>query len=590
MLLTPQQRAAVSRDDRSSHVAACPGSGKTRTIVAKLLRCVDNVRDTPRRVACITYTNTGVYEIESRLRHIVSAEDEFYYSVSTIHAFCICHVLRHFYWRLPAFRAGFEVAAPESEAYEEALVATCDAHGVQLTAKRREAFELVSRAPTGQPQVPDGGLVTTAMALDFWGRLESRGFLDFTNIVYASYCLLRNHPTIAEAVACRFAWMLLDEFQDTSSLQVELLRLIAARGRTRFFLVGDPLQSIFGFAGARPDLADSFAADIQAHVDAPLTINFRSSQLIVDHAHLVCARTPAMQAGGRHAAAGHAPRHINAPSSFVAVTEYFLPALDDADIPYGQAAILAPWWIPLLHLGRALREFGVPVIGPGARPYKRDRLFARLAEHVCAYVERRDPQIISRIERAVGELVSNVTGDEATGFLSYSGRVTVFKLIHAGQRIRAVSPAGMQWLETAAAEFAEILVTDGLLPRASSALLTDSVTQMRDDMIAHNVDVANLSTADLGLFAAPEASIELLTLHKSKGREFAAVAIIGVHEGLIPRRGCSQEQLAEYRRLFYVGITRAERLLMYITDREDNRNTPSQFLGVGGLNLPTERV
>jgi DNA helicase-2/ATP-dependent DNA helicase PcrA len=590
MLLTPQQRTAVSRDDRSSYVAACPGSGKTRTIVAKLLRCIDGVRDTPRRVACITYTNTGVYEIESRLRRLVSAEDEFYYSVSTIHAFCICHVLRHFYWRIPAYRNGFEVAAPESVVYEEALVAACDAHGVHLNAKRREAFELVNRAPNGDPIVPEGGPVSSAMVRDFWNYLESKGCLDFTNIVYATYRILAAHPTITEAIACRFAWMLLDEFQDTSSLQVEILRMIAARGRTRFFLVGDPLQSIFGFAGARPDLAETFAADIHAHVDAPLAINFRSSDQIVNHADTLCPRTPTMQAGGRNANVAIVPRHINAPTVFIAITEHFLPAIDEAGIPYGHAAILAPWWVPLLHLGRELREFGVPVIGPGARPYKRDRLFARVAEHVCAYIERRDPKIIPRIERAVGELVSNVTGDEATGISNYAGRVTLFRLIHAGERLRDVSPSGIQWLEAAATAFSDILIADGLLPRSASPLLPASVREMRDDMVGHDVDIANLSVADLGLFAAPEASIELMTMHKAKGREFSAVAIIKLHEGLVPRRGGSVQQVAEFRRLFYVGITRAEKLLMYVTDREDARNTPSQFLGSGGLALPVERV
>jgi DNA helicase II / ATP-dependent DNA helicase PcrA len=105
-------------------------------------------------------------------------------------------------------------------------------------------------------------------------------------------------------------------------------------------------------------------------------------------------------------------------------------------------------------------------------------------------------------------------------------------------------------------------------------------------MVGNNVDIANLSIADLGLFAAPEASIELLTMHKAKGREFSAVAIIKLHEGLVPRRGSSVQQVDEFRRLFYVGITRAEKLLMYVTDREDTQHAVAvsgpRWIGVAG--------
>ena len=67
MKLTPQQRAAVDHDGHAV-ITACPGSGKTRTIIAKILRCIDELTGTPRKVACITYTNTAVHEIESRIR------------------------------------------------------------------------------------------------------------------------------------------------------------------------------------------------------------------------------------------------------------------------------------------------------------------------------------------------------------------------------------------------------------------------------------------------------------------------------------------------------------------------------------------
>ncbi len=356
MFLTPDQRSAVSRDDRNSLLVACPGSGKTRTIVAKLLRCTEEVRGTSRRIACITFTNTAVYEIEQRLRMYGRSGDDIYFDVSTIHAFCLNQVLRHFYWRLPNYRDGFAVAPPESDEFEAAVRQIADAHGVQEFAKAREGFELLSREPDGTPILPSGSIITQEMAHEFWHRLAEQNLMDFSSIVFLTYVLLTERPSLVHALACRFAWILVDEVQDTSALQVEILRLIAARNRTRFFLVGDPFQSIFGFAGARPDLMEAFAYEIDAEREPSLTGNFRSSQAIVEHAETLCSRTPRMEAVGEYAPFGFTPQHVHVATAFEAITDYFLPALDELGIRYGDAAILAPWWIKLLHLGRSLRE------------------------------------------------------------------------------------------------------------------------------------------------------------------------------------------------------------------------------------------
>src|SRR3954470_23155938 len=112
MKLNDEQMTAVSCDAHMSLVS-CPGSGKTRTVVAKILRCLENVRGTTRRIGCITYTNTAVNEIERRLRQLESRDDDIYYEVSTIHSFCLNHVLRTNHHRLVEFSNGFEIITPD---------------------------------------------------------------------------------------------------------------------------------------------------------------------------------------------------------------------------------------------------------------------------------------------------------------------------------------------------------------------------------------------------------------------------------------------------------------------------------------------
>src|ERR1700683_4518042 len=116
MRLTPEQRDAVSQHGHVCLVS-CPGSGKTRVIIAKLLQCIDSVRDSTRRIACITHTNAAADEIDYRLRENSFSDDELYYEISTIHSFALQNILRPFHHLLPEFRAGFTILTSDLEAY-----------------------------------------------------------------------------------------------------------------------------------------------------------------------------------------------------------------------------------------------------------------------------------------------------------------------------------------------------------------------------------------------------------------------------------------------------------------------------------------
>jgi len=580
MRLTVAQRAAVNHDENTL-VLACPGSGKTRVLVAKLLRCLDEVKGSARRLACITYTNTAVFEIEQRLRAYGGNGDEDLCEVSTIHSFCLNNVLRHFYWWLPDYPNGFTVLPPDSERYTEIADAVIANHN--LDHRARDAFPTLNREPNGEPIVV--WPVTHDAALDFWNRLQHEGYIDFPNIVYQSYRLMTEFPHISCGLACRLPWVLVDEFQDTSALQIEILDLIAARGKTKFFLVGDPCQSIFGFAGAHPRLMEDFADRIGASRDFPLLANFRSSELIIEHAELLIPRQPRMAAEGEWADYDQQPQHRHTASAFDAITDYFMPALNELGIDYGKAAVLAPWWVKLLHLGRQLRDYGIPIIGPGARPYRRTHVFALLAEQVCEYIEDPNPALIRRIERELFNMLNNITGSPDFNVYTYSGRITLFRLIRAGRTLRLDFENGLEWLKRAAGEFAEILIQDGFLSESQRQVLTESVDEIERDMLNNDVDVHNLSVIDLGMFASYGKSMQLLTMHRAKGKEFDAVAIIDLHDGRVPHFSArTDDEIDEARRLFYVAITRAKRLLLYITDDEED-NPPTRFLYDGGLGL-----
>jgi DNA helicase-2/ATP-dependent DNA helicase PcrA len=586
MKLTNEQKEAV-RWEENAMLTACPGSGKTRVIISKLSRAIDTVRDTPRAVACITYTNAAVHEIEARLRHHIQPGDDRYFDVGTIHSFCLNHIFRCFCHLIRGYKRGFKVLTPESADFEGHVTAVLAAHG--RPAPRftdLEDFAQLRVSPDGQPVgygIERGGL-TPEIAKEFWKRTREAGFIDFASIIYYTFELLRRRPEILSYISAKFAWMLVDEFQDTTDLQVEILSLIASTKRTRFFLVGDPCQSIFRFAGARPDLADEFAARIAARTDLMLSGNFRSSVPIIDHANLLYPRTPAMTAVGAAKDFTETPEWRQGASAFDAIIDYFLPALDALDIPYGEAAILAPTWFSLLHLGRQLREYGISIVGPGARPYRRNRQFAPLAEQACGYMMEPRPEAIGAIERTLFNTIVDITGRASFDIFSYAGRVAVFRLIYEAQALQGAHAGAISWLEAAARGFTRILIEEGYLSRAEQDLFSRSVEEMKADMRNNRVDLENLTIDDLGIYANPEAALKLSTLHNAKGREYQAVAMMDLHEGRIPfYQARTAEEFEEAKRLFYVGVTRAKRILLYVTDNSNPRNRPSRFLREGGV-------
>lgn len=576
MKLNPQQLVAT-RADGNTLVSACAGSGKTRTLVAKLLRCTEEFRDSNRRIACITYTNAAVHEIENRFRQYSQSTIGHRVEVSTIHSFCLNAVISNFYWRVAPFRQGYEILPTESDAFASIAESIVRKHGLSV----KESIEALQNAtrqadgsPVSRPELPD------QVMIEFWAELERRGLLDYQSILYWTLRILAENPSILDGVASRYAWILIDEFQDTTDLQVDILRLIASRERTRFFMVGDERQSIFGFTGARPHLMQQFTSELSDPSSLPLSGNYRSSELIIECAEALLPTTSPMTAEGTNAGVGIRPQIIAANSAFEAITDRFIPHVESLGISLGSCAVLAPWWIKLFHLGRALRSYGIPVVGPGARPYKRStHLIAPLAEEVAAYVAGPEGWRVRRLERVLTYLIEQAGGEVSSDLYGYRLRVVLFRILNAAAESAERSGSAADYLQALADFTGASLEACGAVSHEGAQRISNSSTTMMDDIVARGNDPTAMSVDDLGVFARSDQSMSLSTVHGSKGLEFDAVAIVDVHDGRFPHfAAASQDQIDESRRLLYVGATRARKLLYFVSDSENRRNRPSPFL------------
>jgi DNA helicase-2/ATP-dependent DNA helicase PcrA len=537
-------------------------------------------------VACITHTNAGADEIDSRLRRAAFSGEDQYYQVATIHSFALQNVLQPFHRLLGPFANGFSVLTSDDEPFQLKRAELIQKH--RLPSRSADLFDSVQREPDGTVFVPDD--LPLAAGEEWCKWCDQNAYTTLGDIVYHSCRIASQHDYVASALASRFAWILVDEFQDSSPGQVYLFKRIFSYGRTRYFCVGDPNQSIYGFAGASPALLYDFASHISAATHHRLTGNFRSSQLIVDVAERLCPTSPAMQAVGADKDYPAFPAHHHVTSTLEGILTHFLPAVTRLNVPLGKVAILAPWWLSLFLLARELRSRNIPVIGPGARPYKRSHLFSRLAEPVGAYLESPEADIAVTVQRSVFHVLSELTGQPRRDIFSYKGRVAICQILQVAAVTRQDAPLAVAWLKLAAERFADTLVRGEFCSPSQCTALMDSANCMSADLAERDRE-GRFSVEDLGIFARPQNCIQLLTIHKAKGREFQAVAIVDAHDGRLPHFSIRQTsdplvqrlKYEEARRLVYVAATRAEKLLMVFTDSSDYRNRATPFLAEMGL-------
>ncbi len=518
--LDAQQRDAVSTDAAPLAILAAAGSGKTTVLTRRIARRIGDGSADPRHILAITFTRDAAGELRRRLRRL-DVRDPI--ETGTFHAVAL-RLLRD---RALTRGVGAPVVANDRlRLMREAIGDTkvrCDAHGALADLDWARA-RLVHR---NQFSIANRELRRKAnLTSEQFARIAEsydvvkrrRGVIDFDDLLEGLLAEMRNDQGFAEIVRWRFRHLFIDEAQDLNPLQFELLHQL--RGdRTDICLVGDPRQAIYGWNGADPTLLDNIERHLPGITIVRLTGNYRCSPEIVrvGTAALGVIGMADDTESRRDDGRQLVVRHCADESDETINVTGLVRSFTQR---YGnrQVAVLARTNDQLPPIAAALAAAGIAVERSGGTSHL-DRCIAE----ACRSSNR----------ELLAAWAENVWESGDTDPVRHRVAEEVDRYLSSNE------PGGLRnWIEA---------------------------RQPFDDLIGDESDGA----------------VSLLTFHAAKGREWSAVVVVGVEQGLIPHSSATtQAQRSEEARLLHVAVTRAgdELVLTTAASRGGRATNPSPWL------------
>ncbi|MEU0684070.1 ATP-dependent helicase [Streptomyces albogriseolus] len=575
--LHPTQRAAVLHPG-SVVLRAGPGSGKTRTLVARAAYLLETQISAFRGVACITYTNAAADEIRRRvLKRGVRGDGRI--ACSTVHAFCLNEILRAYapLTKEPAPQAGQVLGDKDAQI----LLQHCfDRIGIAETLaqfRTAESTRIRRALACGEPLDAFDPREVAAARL-YEEELTVRGETDFEAMVARALRIVREHEPVRDLLHARFPHLIVDEYQDLGGVLHELVVALHDLAGIEVFAVGDTDQSVYGFSGADAKYLTALAerGDFR---DLPLDVNYRSGREII-----VAAEAALGTSRDRRAREGAPPGNVNFHPVEAGLDDHARLAChltqqaEQQQIRPERIAILYPQRGPLL-----------------------DALLDELTRREINFLYERDDKLptgtLSRfIQRCASRAVTNyqihtATADQRPDMLSRAEAPPLAQLEHALTALRTEAQLPPPASRLALLRSLQICLDPQTpypldapahewLQQLRAALTLDAIAQLHPDKdnntsldkLADLCQAKSLALQDLAQGEEVIGKVLLTTYHSAKGREFDTVILPGLLNGIIPRnvpergrwRPATATELAEQQRTFYVALTRAESTLHLI--------------------------
>lgn len=623
--LNDAQRDAVAAESQNMLVLAGAGSGKTRVLVHRIAWLIRAEGFSPWSILAVTFTNKAAREMRSRIEEMLHIPTHGMW-VGTFHG--LAHRLLKAHWQEAGLPQNFQIL--DSDDQLRLVKRVC--RELELDENRwppRQAQWYINAQKdeglrAAHIEAPAGDLFAQTMLQVYRAyevACERGGLVDFAELLLRAHELWLKSPEILKHYQARFRQILVDEFQDTNTIQYAWLRVLAGQ-QIPVVAVGDDDQSIYGWRGAKIENIQRFTDDFAATRTVRLEQNYRSSQTILNAANGVIAYNQG-RLGKELWTAGESGEPITLYAGFNEqdearfIVEQIEQWTGDGN-NRSSVAILYRSNAQSRVLEEALIRAMVPYrIYGGQRFYERLEIRNALA-YLRLLLNRSDDAAVERVintpPRGIGSKTLDtvracardrgmslwqaigVVGEEkmlpARALNALDGFVVLINELDAGtdellleevveQVIQGASLLDFYQKEKGEKGQARVENLEELVSAAKQ------FTPEGEDLspLQQFLDNAALDAGDAQA-DEHEDSVQLMTLHSAKGLEFPLVFLAGMEENLFPHRMSLEEpgRLEEERRLCYVGITRAMEKLM-ITYAESRRlhgsetfNAPSRFI------------
>jgi DNA helicase-2/ATP-dependent DNA helicase PcrA len=594
--LNEAQKIAVTAPPGPVLVLAGPGSGKTRVLTYRIAYLIEELKVPPWEIMAVTFTNKAAKEMRLRVESLLGDQPRGL-SMGTFHATCV-RILRRETDSLAHYDRDFVIfdTADQLQVVKQAL------KDLNLDDKKFPANKMLHNISNAKNELITPELyaasnyiseVTRRVYSQYQALLWANNAMDFDDLLMNAVLLFEEREDILTKYQARYQHILVDEFQDTNTTQYTLLRMLAAK-HFNLFVVGDSDQSIYKWRGADFRNIQRFLEQFPEAQQVLLEQNYRSTQIILDVAKSVIRRNPnrvhkdlfTVRTGGVPIVVHEAyNEHEEAEFVLDRIADLMLEGYSGGDM-----AIMYRTNAQSRVLEESFLRLGLPYRVVGATEFYRRREVKDALAYLRLVHNPSDSVSFNRVLNVPPRGIGAKTRESLIRWAETTGRQpseAVMRLAldpdlqHSfnGRAFNALANFGHlldAWITLAdKVSVAELL--DVILEQVGyRAYLEDGTTEGEErwdnvlelrSAAAEDADlslvefleqVALVSETD-NLDDAANATT-LLTLHAAKGLEFPIVFLTGLEDGLLPhsRSLDDGEELAEERRLLYVGITRAK--------------------------------
>jgi len=617
--LNEEQRRAVEYTDDPLIIVAGPGTGKTRTLTHRMAYLVSEKGVEPSQILGITFTNKAAGEMQKRLRDLLGADTTQAMTICTFHAFGSL-LLRNNH-KLLDLDPDFVICSRKDqlqilrETNPELSIAQAKAYVQSISQAKND---LITEDSKALENIHPGDTVWPDIFFRYEQRLRKNHLLDYDDLLRLPIQMFDDHPEVLDEYQQQYQWISVDEYQDINYAQYQLLKYLTSN-EANLCVIGDPDQAIYGFRGADRSYFLQFQEDFPGAKTVYLPRNYRSTKIILEASGQVIAsgesRTnPAemwtdivsntkvniYQAATDKSEAEYVVRQIE---KMVGGTGFFsrdsgrVDAEDEGLYAFSDFAILYRTNAQNRVLSQALERSGIPYQIVGDSSLSERKEVQEVLSYLWYLLNPRDSLALRRIINAeltgkaansLAELLQDAYGNSDTDAEELPSAV-IEKIEESLPILHQVKKRAPETSISGLIRF----IWQSLIEKDNSRF-TESRNEHIMKLVAKSMPHDNqlgeflqeISLQTEGDLYDPRADrVSLSTIHAAKGLEFPVVFITGCEENLLPysREGKATD-VEEERRLFYVGMTRAqEKLILTHAWRrflfgETLYNQPSKYL------------